>query len=134
MGRDEILERLERRIAGAKIFVSVATFKYMVRGGRVSALKGFIAALANLKPIISLDEAGKGIAFGASFSSAGSRKKMLGIVAKNAPRIGRYAVVHASSPDLAQKMAADIEGVLGKKAEFISEISPAVGIHSYNFV
>ncbi len=130
LGRDEILERLERRIAGAKIFVSVATFKYMVRGGRVSALKGFIAALANLKPIISLDGAGKGIAFGASFSSAGSRKKMLGIVAKNAPRIGRYAVVHASSPDLAHKMAADIEGVLGKKAEFVSEISPAVGIHA----
>lgn len=130
MAYGDILSRLEGRISESRIFVSVATFKYMVRGGRVSALKGFVAAAANLKPIISLDAQGKGIAFGASFSSAGSRKKMLRIVGKHGNRIGRYAVVHAASPELAGRMADDIEALIGKKAEFISEISPAVGIHA----
>jgi fatty acid-binding protein DegV len=32
--------------------VDVATLKYMVRGGRVSPLKGLFAKILNLKPII----------------------------------------------------------------------------------
>lgn len=63
----EILTRLETTISGAKILVGVNTFKYMVRGGRVSVLKGAIASFVNLKPIVSLDSSGRGTAFGAFF-------------------------------------------------------------------
>jgi fatty acid-binding protein DegV len=43
----------------------------MVKGGRVSPLKGLAAKLLNLKPIVSLDESGRGIAFDKAFSSRG---------------------------------------------------------------
>jgi len=117
-------------IARARIFVSVATFKYMVRGGRVSALKGFIAAVTNLKPIVSLDSEGKGIAFAASFSQNGSKRKILRHVAKNRAAISRYAVVHAAAPELAREYARELEALLGKAPEYVMEISPAVGIHA----
>jgi len=126
----EIIEVLEKSIRGAKIFVSVATFKYMVRGGRVSALKGFIAALTNLKPVISLDENGKGVAFGASFSQDGSKKKILKGVMKNRDAIRKYAVVHAGVPDRARDYADELNRILGKEPEYIMEISPVVGIHA----
>ncbi len=126
----EILDALDKTIRGAKIYVSVATFKYMVRGGRVSALKGFIAALTNLKPIISLDENGKGVAFGASFSQEGSKKKILKGVIKSKGLIGRYAVVHAAVPERARDYASELKSILGKEPEYIMEISPIVGIHA----
>ena len=36
----------EKWVSDTKIFVSVRTLKYMVRGGRVSHFKGFIATSA----------------------------------------------------------------------------------------
>jgi DegV family protein with EDD domain len=130
LSANEIIHRLEERISRARIFVSVATFKYMVRGGRVSALKGFIAAVANLKPIVSLDREGKGTAFAASFSQAGARKKILRHVAKHRADVARYAVVHAGAPERANEYAHELAGILGKEAEYVMEISPAVGIHA----
>jgi len=126
----EILERLGRTIARSRILVSVATFKYMVRGGRISALKGFIAALTNLKPVITLDPSGKGVAFGAAFSQRGSLKKILKAVRKNRGAITRYAVVHAGVPERAAAWAKDISAILGFGPEYIMEISPAVGLHA----
>lgn len=130
LGAEEIVSRLEARVSRARIFVSVATFKYMVRGGRVSALKGFIAAVANLKPIVSLDREGRGTAFAASFSQGGAKKKILRHVAKHRDAVARYAVVHAGAPERARDYARELAAILGKEAEYVMEISPAVGIHA----
>lgn len=130
MSRADILRRLSENIARARILVSVATFKYMVRGGRVSALKGFFAALTNLKPIVSLDADGKGTAFGASFSQEGSKRKILKSIRARRGTIARYAVVHAGVPERARRYAEDLAGILGRPPEYIMEISPVVGIHA----
>jgi uncharacterized protein len=127
---EEIVLRSREAISRARIFVSVATFKYMVRGGRVSALKGFVAAMANLKPIVSLDREGKGVAFAASFSQNGSKRKILRHMEKNRDAVSRYAVVHAAVPELAREYAGELEALLGKGPDYIMEISPAVGIHA----
>ncbi len=130
MSHDDIVTRTEERIKGSRILVSVATFKYMVRGGRISAVKGAIAALTHLKPIISLDSDGKGVAFGASFSQGGSLKKISSAISKEKGHLGRYAVVHAASPERAEKWAKALEQELGRPCEYIMEISPIVGIHA----
>lgn len=130
LDRDDVLKRVSVNIAKARILVSVATFKYMVRGGRVSALKGFFAALTNLKPIVSLDQEGKGTAFGASFSQEGSKKKILRSVRAHRESISRYAVVHAGVPERACRYADELGVILGRPPEYIMEISPVVGIHA----
>ncbi|HKL86811.1 MAG TPA: DegV family protein [Treponemataceae bacterium] len=127
---EEILERLQTTIAGAKILVGVDTFKYMVRGGRVSVLKGAIASFVNLKPIVSLDSTGRGTAFGASFSSKSSLAKILSHAKKDISRIQKWAVVHASCPEKAAAFALEVSRVLGSEPEYIMEISPLVGIHA----
>ncbi len=40
-GHDETVSIIEKSIPAAKVFVSLRTLKYMVRGGRVSPVKGF---------------------------------------------------------------------------------------------
>ncbi|MDZ7795360.1 MAG: DegV family protein [Spirochaetia bacterium] len=124
-----LAENLKKRI---KIFVSVQTFKYMVKGGRVSPLKGFIASALNIKPIVSLDAAGKGIAFEKSFSQKGLLKKMAGIIEDIEKRKGiqKYCVVHALAEDKAKVFASIVENSTGKTPAYISSISPIVGMHS----
>ena len=129
---DELAERAEELKKRIKIFVSVSTFKYMVRGGRVSPLTGMVATALNLKPIISLDETGKGVKFDKSFSAKGLMKKVLKIAGDidNARGIASYAIVHAADEKKAAHFARQLEDATGKKPDYITSISPIVGMHS----
>lgn len=115
-----------------KVFVDVATLKYMVRGGRVSPTKGLVAKILNLKPIISLDDEGKGVAFGKSFSRKGNMEKIKKLAVDYAEegKIWNYAIVHARALDRAEIYARDLESLLGQPPAYIQEISPVVGAHN----
>ncbi|TLG75449.1 DegV family protein [Culicoidibacter larvae] len=111
-----------------KILVALDTTKGLARSGRVSNTTASILKALNFKPIMSLNKDGEGIAFGASFSQAGLKKKILKSIAKenNISGINNYVILHANCPDKADQFAAEIEQLIGKKADYISNISPVV--------
>jgi len=114
------------------IFVDVDTLKYMVRGGRVSPLKGMIATVLNLKPIVTLDEDGKATAAGKSFSRRGNIEKILELLYKKTEnsKIWNYAIVHADAESRAQIYAEKLTNIIGKEPAYIMELSPVVGVHN----
>lgn len=124
-----LADSLKKRI---RIYVSVSTFKYMVRGGRVSPLKGLAATLMNLKPIVSLDGNGKGVAFDKAFSRKGLLKKISRIIlnTENGSGIDRYVIVHASAIDEAEQFSNIVKEITNMEPDYITEISPIVGMHS----
>ncbi len=73
---DQIVGALEEYRENAKIYVSVKDLKYMIKGGRVSKPKGFIANVLGLNPVISMDENGKSLLFGKTFSQTASLNKI----------------------------------------------------------
>ncbi|MFW6123623.1 MAG: DAK2 domain-containing protein [Acidobacteriota bacterium] len=128
----QIIENADQWVNKTKILVDIHTLKYMVRGGRVSPLKGFIAKLLNLKPIISLDDQGKATAYGKSFSRRSSMKK----IAKKLKHLNetkgiwKYAVVHAQARKRANSYAQRLHQVTGLQPAYIVNISPVVGVHN----
>ncbi len=129
---EELVASIDRWIPRTRIFVSVATFEYMVRGGRVSPLKGRIGKYLNLKPIVSLDEQGRGVAFGKAFSRRANTKKIMATVAElqaQAP-IDKYCIVHADAPEKAREYERRLTALLGKPPEYITEISPIVALNA----
>lgn len=129
---DDVVRTAEQARDRTKIFVGVHTLRYMVRGGRVSRLKGVAAAALNLKPVVTLDAAGRGAAFGKAFSQKGAVRKILDTVSRihTEHGIARYAVVHAAAPDQAEVFAKQLEAIVGIPPEYIMEISPIVGSHA----
>jgi DegV family protein with EDD domain len=129
---EEVVDIIKDTVKKTKIYVSVNTFKYMVRGGRVSAMKGFIGKVLNLKPIVSIDENGKGIAFGKTFSAKANTKKILDIVksANGKNKIRSYSVVHANANAKAIELSLKLTESLGQPPEYITEISPVVGLNA----
>jgi len=119
-------------IAKAKILVDVQTLEYMVRGGRVSPLKGLLAKILNLKPIISLDSEGKAVGYGKSFSRGQNMKKIISAIKKIQKEgdIWNYAIVHAQNRDRAEKYAELLQNALGRPPLYIMDISPVVGVHN----
>lgn len=129
---EEITRKTREWSGNASIFVSVQTLKYMVRGGRVSALKGKLAKVMNLKPIVSIDKTGKSDLHGKAFSTRANRRKILGMVRKeqrNGP-VTSYAVVHAHAQNEADVFVKDLERLLGKDPEYVMDISPVVGLNA----
>jgi len=128
----EISELANDWIAKTKILVDIQTLEYMVRGGRVSPLKGLLARMLNLKPIISLDSEGKAIGYGKSFSRGQNMKKIVRIIKemRGDGEIWNYAIVHAQNRDRADRYAELLSEEIGQAPLYIMDISPVVGVHN----
>lgn len=129
---ESILQQTEKWVKKTNILTDIDSLKYMVKGGRVSPLKGFIAKMINLKPIVTVDKDGKGIAFGKSFSRRGNMKKIINLVAQASDKhnIWNYAIVHSQNISRAQQYADKLEEIIGKPPAYIVDISPVVGVHN----
>jgi len=129
---EEIVKLAQEWISKTMILVDIQTLKYMVRGGRVSPMKGFLAKILNLKPIVSLDSDGKADAFGKSFNRRGNIKKIMRTIKDRTDRekLWNYAIVHAQNRERAEMYAEQIEGLIRRKPAYIMDISPVIGVHN----
>jgi DegV family protein with EDD domain len=129
---EEIVRLADEWILNTKILVDIQTLKYMVRGGRVSPIKGFLAKILNLKPIVSLDSEGKGVAFGKSFSRRGNMKKIMRMTKDMADKekLWNYAIVHAQNRDRAEMYAEKMKECIHQDPAYIVDISPVIGVHN----
>lgn len=127
---EEILNDLTKLREHTKIFVSVNTLKYMVKMGRVSARLAKIAALVNMKPVVSIDAEGKGVTLGSAFSNHQSIKRVFKELDKAllGRKLLRYAIVHGEDLERAQAMAKTLTQKFKMEPSFISEISTIVAM------
>jgi hypothetical protein len=123
----EIVGKMRGWISKTRLYVGVKTLKYMVRSGRVSPMKGRIANLLNLKPVVTVEN-GTSRLLDKSFSRMGSMKKIMKRVA-GVP-IHDYCILHAHESEGAGQLASELEIRTGKKPVFTMDISPALGLHA----
>ncbi|MCX6225907.1 MAG: DegV family EDD domain-containing protein [Bacteroidia bacterium] len=132
LSHDEIVLKAEKWIQDTRIFVSVKTLKYMVRGGRVSFMKGFIANLLNVNPIVSMDENGNSFVFGQTFSQKTNMEKVmehLHLICKNR-EIWNYIVLHAQNTDAAEWYTRKMKDFTGRMPVAVVNISPVIGANA----
>jgi DegV family protein with EDD domain len=132
LGHDAIVERVESMIPKSSTLVSVKTFVNMVKGGRVSPMKGWLANALNLKPIVAINEEGKSELYEKAFSQKGNMKKVLRIIAKRIKdnKVWKYTILHAHDPQAAAWMAEKVAEVIGKPPDYTIDISPVVGLNA----
>ncbi|MBN1252123.1 MAG: DegV family EDD domain-containing protein [Bacteroidales bacterium] len=131
---NEIVDLLETDIDNAKIFVSVKDLKYMIKGGRVSKPKGFIAKKLGLNPVISIDDEGKSTLFGKTFSQKASLNKIFKHIDKisKGKKIWNYIMLHAHNYEGVKKAEEKMFEITGKKPVSTVDISPVIGMHAGN--
>lgn len=131
---DSVVKTITEDIVQTKIFVSVRDLKYMIKGGRVSKPKGFIASLFGFNPVISMDEHGKSLLFGNTFSQHSSLKKIMSHIEKicRQQTVWNYIVLHAHNQEGAEKVAREMVQLTGKNTASIVDISPVIGMHAGN--
>jgi hypothetical protein len=129
LSHDEIVMNAEKWIKDTRIFVSVKTLKYMVRGGRVSHIKGFMAKLMNVNPIVSMDEHGSSFVFGKTFNQKTNMERVMGHLSEICKdrEIWNYIVLHAQNKDAAGWYTQKMNDFTGKMPVAVVNISPVIG-------
>ncbi|KTC98569.1 DegV family protein [Legionella erythra] len=129
---EAIKESLQDKIAKTKIFVMVNQFDSLIRSGRISKLKGMLAQFSGVKPIISLDEEGKGMIHDKAFSETKALSKLVALIQEQANDKGldNYCIIHAGVPEKAQEFALMTTEAFGYEPAFIEPASTAIGLHA----
>jgi hypothetical protein len=126
----EIVEEFDRWRENTRIYVSVKNLKYMVRGGRVSSSRGFLAKMLNVKPIVSVDTEGNSTLFDKAFSQTGNMKKVLKHILKflEDKKNPDYIILHAEGWDMAELYKKEMTKITGREPLAMMNISTAVGV------
>jgi uncharacterized protein len=129
---DQIVEMVQKWTGQVKIYVSVKNIKYLIRGGRVSAVRGLIARILNINPIISIDEAGKPVLFDKTFNQKANMEKVMGYVTKitDEKKIWNYIILHANNEEAARWYTSKMEAITHKKPASVVNISPIIGANT----
>jgi DegV family protein with EDD domain len=129
---DQVVNMAEKWTNNVRIFISVRTIKYLVRGGRVSAARGLIARILNINPIVSIDESGKAIVFDKTFNQKANMEKVMGYITKisREKSIWNYTVLHANNTEAAQWFSEKMETLTNKKPASVVNISPILGANA----
>ena len=129
---DEIAEVLNEEKEKTEILVCLETFKYAMMSGRLPKAVGKIGMFLGIRPIMSVDEKGKGAAFGFALSQKGITKRIVKRVQKDLdnPGIESYALIHCLNKELLDEYAELFTKMIGKKPEYLAEVSSATAIHS----
>ncbi|MCB0805396.1 MAG: DegV family EDD domain-containing protein [Bacteroidales bacterium] len=131
MQYEQLNREIERWTANTHLFVSAPTLKYMIRGGRVSAVRGFVGKLLGIQPLVTVNQEGKTEVFGKPRSTKQAMKMVIEEAARimNGNKVWGYSISHADNQEGAAWYAREMEAITGQKPKFINFASPVLGAH-----
>jgi len=110
--KERILELMERIGAASESMYTLNELKYLIHGGRISHMKGLIASVLNLKPLIGVEkENGTYVQLGQVRTFKGAVKKLADLMARqHAPGSAlRVQVLHSYNPEGAAMLREQID-------------------------
>ena len=130
---DNILKMLDGIRSAADTLYTLATLKYLIHGGRISHLKGLVASMLNIKPVIGVEkENGTYVQQGQGRTLEQSIRRIAEVVAQqHAPGTAlRVQALHGANPDGAAKLREIIDGLFQCTWLPTGPIAPVLGAHT----
>lgn len=105
--KERVLALLAKISAASHSFYTLNELKYLIHGGRISHMKGLIASLLQIKPIIGVDHnSGKYVQVGQARTFQGALNGIVKIISSIVPagKPMRVQVAHTQNPDGADQL------------------------------
>lgn len=130
--KEELIEAADYFISHIKHVFTVQTLAYLIKGGRLTKLKGTIAETLDMKPILTVDENGAL----SVVKTVRGRKKSLRSLIDYAKEKGYHlenqtiALCHGEDPDSLNVVQSLIKEEFNPKSILISVVGCAIGAHT----
>ena len=132
-GIDRIVGMLQRITAATDTLYTLSTLKYLIHGGRISHLKGLVASILNIKPIIGVEKVG------GTYVTRGQTRTLdraidaivnMAASAYPANTVMRMQVLHGLCPEGAARLRAGRDRIFQCRWLPVSPIAPVLGAHT----
>lgn len=124
-----ITARLTKMRDGMVVYFMIDTLEFAVRGGRVGALRGTVAALLNIKPIMQLVD-GEVVEAGRVRTPKKARDHIVRVVHEAiGNRPVRLAAIHANAPELGAEVLEKAMAVFNVRESMVVDMTIPVAIN-----
>lgn len=128
---DSILGRIQGLIPKVRLIQTADTLHYLYMGGRIGRAKHLVGSLLNIKPLISMED-GQIVSLGTARSRPKAYQRMAELVEEAVGKAGqiKIAYTHAAADEEILKVKEAVEARVRVVESMISELSPALGVHT----
>jgi DegV family protein with EDD domain len=132
-GKEDVLRLLARISAATETVFTVATMRYLIHGGRISHLKGLLASVLNIKPVIGVDKVtGKYVQRGQARTL---KQAILALADQVAAHHShgtalRVQILHGNNPDGAALLRTRLSELFDCRWLPTGPIAPVLGAHT----
>jgi DegV family protein with EDD domain len=130
LGLDEVVSKVKQMVPVTHMIQTADTLKYLYMGGRIGKATNLLGSLLNIKPLIGMADGEivpLGVARGRGRAYQAIADKVEESLGKSKARI---AYVHAGAKQDVEKLKQLVEAKVDVVESFISELSPALAVHS----
>lgn len=127
-----VLDMVKRVGDDTNVLYTLKELKYLIHGGRISHLKGLLASVLNIKPIIGVEkERGTYVTLGQARSFANAVKAAVEQITRRVETAVpiRAQVVHASNPEGAQQLMEEVAARFKVDWVPVRQLSLVLGAH-----
>ena len=127
-----IATELERIRGQAGMLLTVDTYDNLLRSGRVSRGKAWLAGMLDVKPILSLDAAGRVIPVDRVRGRDQVVPRVLSLLEKRLtprPTVVRFGVAHAEAPEVAERVRNALVAAYQPRECFVAPATGVLGTH-----
>ena len=128
----DIVAELSRLKAQTGAFITVDRYDNLLRSGRVTRGKAWVAGLLDVKPILSLDESGRVGPVDRVRGRENVVPRVLSLLERRLtppPEAVRFGVAHADAPDVAERVRTALIAAYRPRDCFVSLATGVLGTH-----
>jgi fatty acid kinase/fatty acid kinase fatty acid binding subunit len=128
----EIAAELERVRTHAGMLLTVDTYDNLLRSGRVSRGKAWLAGMLDVKPILSLDATGRVVPVDRVRGREQVVPRVLALLEKRLtprPMVVRFGVAHAEAPEMAERVRTALVAAYQPRDCFVTLATGVLGTH-----
>ncbi len=128
---EQIVDKIQNQVTETDLYFIVKTLKYLKKGGRIGKVKGTIGELLNIKPVISINEAGEYY----TFKKSRGRKRSINALYKIAKKqikqgLSRVNIMHADAESEARNLLNKLNKLENVKDTYLGELGPGMVVHA----
>lgn len=131
--REKILKKLNEISDSAHSFYTLRELKYLIHGGRISHMKGLVASVLQIKPLIGMDrETGKYAQAGQARSFSNALNGLADLISKTLPGVEsiKAQILHTANPEGAEDLKERIDKKFDCSWLPTGQISFVLGAHT----
>ncbi len=113
------------------VYVYVPTVEYFVRGGRLSPMRGRVAKLLRLCPVLTVEDGGI-VPAGKAFGPRAAQRRVLKEVLRHARGMQRptFVVSQSAAPELVERYRTELLLQAKDARVWVTDTAPAIGCHA----